>query len=434
MADPADVAHLLRRTEFVVRPQRLAELSALSLEAAVDDVLDIARNGDPQLPSSLSVDAENSWEQYVAAVGWWLDAMLTRPRPVQEKLTLFWHGHFTSSWWDVHRGYHMCLQNQLYRRLALGNFVQLTQEMALQPAMLVYLSNGENVKGKPNQNFARELLELFTLGAGNYAESDVEAAARAWTGFNYDWEGEQYVFRALKHDPGDKTFFGVTRAWTGPQLVEEMLRTNPTTRLSAARFIARKLWEFFAHPVPPAGVVDALAAVFVANDMELEPLLRALLTRPEFYAPAAKQGLVRTPTEFLVALSYHTGIPAGALGAAWRGDSMGQQLFQPPNVSGWRHNAYWLNTSALGGRADLARGVTWHLRNDARFDFLYGLGVEEAVDHVAGYFGLHPLSPTTRDALVAAHRAERAATKWNNWWAPTNLLTMAMLSPEMHMA
>ncbi len=435
MADPADIAHLLRRTEFVVRPQRLADLSAMSIAAAVDDVLDIARNGDPQLPVYLQThDANSSWDQYVYAVDWWLGVMLQRPRPFQEKMTLFWHGHFVSAWWDVHKGYQMCLQNQLYRRLALGNFVQLTQEMSLQPAMLVYLSNSENVKGKPNQNFARELLELFTLGAGNYTEADIEAAARAWTGFNYDYDTQQYVFRPLKHDTGNKTFFGVTAAFTGPQIIDEVLRNNTAKRLVAARFIARKLWEFLAHPGPPAKVVSDLADVFVANDLELKPLLRALLNRPEFYAPAAKQGLVRTPIEWAVALCYHTGLPASATGMSWRGESMGQQMFQPPNVSGWRHNAYWLNTSALNGRADLARSITWRLRQNGGFDHLYAMTVEAAVDHVAAYFGITPLSATTRAALVAAHRAERTAVKGNNWWAPTNLLTMTMLSPEMHMA
>ena len=163
MADPADIAHLLRRTEFVAKPARVAELSALSLDAAVDNVLDFAPNGSPTVPAGLAVhDPNNGWEQYVAAVNWWYDAMKSRPRPMQEKMTLFWHGHFVSEWDVVGRTDQMMAQNQLFRDNAVGDFRALTHAMSLQPAMLIYLSNGVNVKGSPNQNFARELFELFT--------------------------------------------------------------------------------------------------------------------------------------------------------------------------------------------------------------------------------------------------------------------------------
>ena len=435
MADPADIAHLLRRTEFVARPARMSELSSLSIAAAVDNIIDFAPNGDPQLPPSLQGPPVSSgWEQYVEACNWWVGAMASRPRPFQEKMTLFWHGHFVSSWDDVDQGYQMMLQNQLYRSQALGNFRTLAQAMALEPAMLVYLSNAVNVKGQPNQNFARELMELFLLGVGNYTEADVEAVARAWTGYNYDWTTKQYVYRATKHDSGDKTFFGVTKPWTGPQTIDEILVDNTQKRLVAAKWIAKKLWEFLAHPGPPPGVVDALAGEFVSQGMELKPLLRALLNRPEFYTVTAKQGLVRTPIEWFVALCVHTGLSSDEMGLSWRGESTGQRIYAPPNVSGWRPNAYWLNTSAISGRASLARSVTWHLRNAGGFDNLYSLTPTAAVDFVANYFGVAPLSATTRTALINAHTAERATTKGNNWWAPTNLLTMTMLCPEFHMS
>lgn len=435
MADPADIAHLLRRTEFVARPTRVAELSALSIEQAVDDVLDIGRNGAPQIPATLAVhDKDRSWQQFVEAYDWWVGAMVTRPRPFQEKMTLFWHGHFTSSWDSVGRTDHMMVQNQLYRDFALGNYHTLAQRMSIEPAMLIYLSNGVNVKGEPNQNFARELLELFLLGVGNYSEGEVDAVARAWTGHNYDKTTRTYVFRPTKHDTGQKTFFGITKNWDGPQIIDEILRDNPLLRVTAARHIARKLWEFLAHPGPPPGVVEALADVLLANSMEVRPLLRALLTRPEFYATAARQGLVRTPTDYIVTLAAFTALPVSGMGLTWNSDRMGQVLFKPPNVSGWRPNASWLNTSAISGRAGLARHLTWKLRDKGGFEFLNNMTVPAAVDHVAGMFGIAPLSDTTRAALVSAQTAERASTKWKNWWAPTNLLTMAMLAPELHQA
>ncbi|MGD9999704.1 MAG: DUF1800 family protein [Ilumatobacteraceae bacterium] len=436
MADPGDIAHLLRRTEFVARPDRVAQLVALSREAAVDDVLDIGINGAPAVPPALTYhDEAHSWDQYTIACDWWLQLMLTQPRPVQEKLTLFWHGHFTSSWWDgIGRADHMIHQNQLYRSMALGNFRSLTQAMAVEPAMLVYLSNAENYAGSPNQNFARELMELFTLGVGNYSEDDVEAAARAWTGHNADWPAYAYQFFPERHDNGTKTFFGKARNWDGPEIIDEILRDNAAKRQVAARFITNKLWAFFAYPGGPANVIDDLAAVLLANDMELRPLMSALLKRPEFYSTTAKQGLVRTPIEWMVALAHHTGLPVSQLGASWMGERMGQSIYNPPNVSGWKHNAYWINTSALNGRAQLARHLTFVLRENGGFDDLYAMTADAAVDHVAARFGVAPLSQATRSAIVAAHEAERSTVDWDNWWGPTNLLTMMMLAPELHMA
>ncbi len=435
MADPSDIAHLLRRTEFVARPTRVSELTALTLAQAVDNVLDFGLNGNAPLPASLGGPPPGgNWNQYVEACNWWVGEMVSKPRPFQEKMTLFWHGHFVSSWWDVDEGYHMMWQNQLYRTMALGDFVALAQAMALEPAMLVYLSNGDNVKSSPNQNFARELMELFLLGVDNYTEQDVEASAAAWTGYNYDYNTKQYVYRAHKHNNNDKTFFGTTKPWTGPQIIDEILVNNAAKQLIAAKFISKKLWEFLAHVGPPAGVVDALAAVFVSNGMQLLPLLRALLNRPEFYSTTAKQGLVRSPIEWFVALCVQTGVTPSQMGLSWRGEMLGQSIFNPPNVSGWRSNGYWLNTSALSGRAGVARSVTWHLRSGPQFNFLNDFTPSAAVDYVADYLGISPLSTLTRNALINAQVAERASTNYKNYWAPTNLLTMSMLAPEFHMA
>jgi uncharacterized protein (DUF1800 family) len=435
-ASADDIAHLLRRTEFVVKPARMTELAGLAdIGACVDNVLDFTPNANPQLPAYLqTLDEEDGWGQYVYAYNWWVDSMLSRPRALQEKMTLFWHGHFVSSLWDgVDRVDHMTEQNQLFRSLAAGDFLSLTQQMAVQPAMLLYLSGANNVKGAPNENFARELMELFTLGVGNYTQDDVAAAARAWTGHNYIWELGTYVFRANKHDNANKTFFGVTKNWNGPDIINEILRDNAAKRLVAAKIIARKLWEFFAYPAPAQGIVDDLATTFIANNLNVAELLRALFKRSEFYSVAAKQGLVRTPIEYVLELMLRTGLTSDDLGLSWRSDGMGQALYSPPNVAGWKSNAYWLNTSSLSARMSLARDITWHLRSDGGFDELYDRTPAQAVDDVAAFFGL-TLSTVTRNALISAHQAERASVAWDNWWAPTNLLTMVMTTPEMNMA
>ena len=307
--------------------------------------------------------------------------------------------------------------------------------MAIQPAMLRYLSNAQNVKGEPNENFARELMELFTLGIGNYTEDDVQAVARAWTGHNALKPDYEYVFRATHHDTGTKTLFGTTKNWDGPDTIDEILRDNPAKRAVAAKFITRKLWEFLAYPNPDPAIVESLASTFLAADLELLPLLRALLNRPEFYSTTAKQGLVRTPIEWAVAMCAITGLPPddAGLGLAWSAPPMGQELFAPPNVAGWKSNGYWLSTAAISARANIARRITWKLRENGGFGETHTMTPEAAVDHVAAYFHIAPLSTTTRTALLDGMRAERSI-RWNEYWATTNLLTATMMAPELHLA
>jgi len=439
VADPADIAHLLRRTEFVVKPERLNELVGMSREAAVDDVVNIGLNGAPQMdPYLLSVEPAGGWKQYEYACNWWVERMKAAPRPLQEKMTLFWHGHFTSSWSEVHHGFQMMVQNQLYRTNALGNFTSLTQAMAVDPAMLVFLSNAGNVKGQPNQNFARELMELFTLGVGNYTEEDVNTSATAWTGYNYNRTTLQYQYIDAQHDAAGGSFFGVTQAWTGPQIIDAILTVK---RRVVAAFIARKLWEFFAYVGPEQSIVDALAQVFVDNNLEIGPLVNALLKRPEFYSDTAKQGLVRSPIEYAVVISYHSGIPADPLGVTWRLQSTGQAMYLPPNVAGWKPNGYWLNTSAVSGRSGFADTAAWRMAERSNTDVLAVAGTNTrvadanlAVDRAAGMFGLtaalgRELAPVTRQALVDWHAAEP-----NAYWRKRNLLFMTMVTAEMNMA
>ena len=431
MAADADIAHLLRRTEFVARPARVAELVGGSIGAAVDNVLDFSPNANPTVPPELAVQSNDSYNQGIACFHWWFDMMATRPRPLQEKMTLFWHGHFVSEGDVVGRNDQMMEQNQLFRSMAVGNFRALTHAMSLQPAMLIYLSNAVNVKGTPNQNFARELFELFTLGIGNYAEDDVAESARAWTGHNYNSTTRTYEFRSSKHDYGDKTIFGTRRNWDGPEVIDEALLNNVDKRLLAAKFIAKKLWEYFAYLDPAQNIVDDLAAVFVASDLSVLELLRALFNRTEFYSDQAKQGLVRTPTEWAVALLVQTGLTAASVKIWDYAGALGQRIFDPPNVAGWKANTFWLTTSALSGRANLAKRVASLVRANGMFDDLITKSVAESVDIIAAYLGI-TLATVTRQSLIDAHQAERVATNGSNAKAITNLLVMAMLTAEMN--
>ncbi|MFZ4812379.1 MAG: DUF1800 domain-containing protein [Ilumatobacteraceae bacterium] len=430
MADTNDIIHLLRRTEFVARASRVAALQPMTLEQAVEDVLDFSRNTTSP-PAWMTVLQQDRYGQLVAMHNWWLDTMATAARPFQEKLTLFWHGHFVSDYGAMERPDFTLQQIGLYRRMAVGNFRAFTQAMSIEPVMLAYLSNDKNMKGNPNENFARELMELFTLGVGNYSQSDVVAAARAWTGHTLDFETKTYRFDATQHDTGNKTFFGTTKNWDGPEIIDEILRDNKPKQAIAARFMARKLWEFLAYPDPEQAIIDELATGFVATDLEIRPLVKAILLRPEFYSTKAKQGLVRSPVEWSVALLAHTGFTAARAGIMDRGLDMGQRLFNPPNVAGWKSNGYYLTTGMLSARAKLAQQVANELLFSGGFGYLETMSPALAVDNVAAFFGV-VLAPTSRSAIIDSFSSDLAAVGWNKRLAVGNLLITMMLTGEMN--
>jgi uncharacterized protein (DUF1800 family) len=429
----SELAHLLRRTEYVARPARVTALTAGTRAQAVASVLNISPTPVP-LPAYIDHDiVGESYNQWVYAVQWWVDRMVDSPTPMQERMTWFWHGHFCSSWEKVNSARLMMDQNKLFRDMAFGNFRTLTQAMSLQPAMLLYLDNVDNVKSSPNQNFARELMELFTLGVGNYSEDDVTAAARAWTGHGIDWNTDNYLFRANQHDVNNKTFMGVTRNWDGPDIINFLLSENATTKLISCKFLTRKLWDYLAGSVPSQATVDQLAQVLFNADLEILPWVTALLVHPDFYTQATMQGQVRSPVDFVVALEFYTGFRGANVNPQWYLDGMGQVPYAPPNVAGWKTNGYWVNTSVMGARAEFARGVTWQLRNNNANEISKGRTPDQVVDFVAQMFGLS-LSAATRKALLDYVAVQRANEPWIGWWESTNLLTMAMMTPEMHVA
>ena len=275
-------------------------------------------------------------------------------------------------------------------------------------------------------------MELFTLGVGNYTEADVAASARAWTGHGFDEATRQHVFRPSLHDDGNKTFFGTSKNWNGPDVITEIF-ANATKRQIVARFIARKLWEYFAYLSPSDTLVQVLADVFLASGFEVRALLRAIFLRPEFYSDTARDGLVRSPTEWVVALLHHSGLTCDDLWLASRADSIGQVLFSPPDVAGWRGNTAWATSSALSGRAEIAKTVVWwNLRASGGFADLATLSIDAAIDRAAAFFDVQ-LSTATRTAIAAHQQAERGAHD-DPWWAPTNLLLLVLLSPEFNLA
>jgi uncharacterized protein (DUF1800 family) len=374
----ANVRHLLRRTEFVDRPARVNELMALgSMSAAVDNVMAVQAN-----PPSVvfTGPADEDWQRGVQLTHFWLDRMaFDSPRPLQEKMSFFWHGHFCSEFSKVDSSEQMRQQIDLFRKDGLGNIRTLAKTMSLQVAMIRYLDNNDNRASSPNQNFARELMELFLLGVGNYTEADVEASALAWTGHSDQWDDKAnpYRWRPEWHDGSAKTFLGrpINAAGTdpklhGPETIDVMLGTAATvpvgpnvgrpTRDVAAEFLSKKLWSNFATDTdPPAGVKSAMRAALVDNNFEARPWVRAMLMHPDFYTDGVKAGLVRSPVEFVVALNAATGRRSADADVTWLMEGMGQRPLFPPNVSGWKPNGYWVNASAMESRARTVQHFMW---------------------------------------------------------------------------
>lgn len=365
-----DARHLLSRTSFGVTPGEIRALESLDYSIAVDRLLANPRReamtpGPDWLgmgPAELrrrqqAAEAERKKgvdgktlavvrpvaEQGRELKNWWVEEMLVTDQPLVERMTLFWHGHFTSSLMKVRYPGSLYRQNALFRREALGNYATLLREVSRDPAMLIYLDGRGSVARQPNENFARELLELFTLGEGRYSEADIKAAARAFTGWSVDRESGRFVDHAEQHDDGEKTFLGKTGRFRGDDILAILL-AHPRT----AETIVEKLWrEFVSLKVDP-GEVGRLANLFRASGYEIKPLMRALLLSPAFRDPANRGALIKSPVDLIVGTVHVLGLPVPEkTGLVRMLQGLGQTPFDPPNVKGWAGGETWISTYTL---------------------------------------------------------------------------------------
>ncbi|MDE0830665.1 MAG: DUF1800 domain-containing protein [Vicinamibacterales bacterium] len=283
---------------------------------------------------------------------WWAERMLVTRRPLEEKLALFWHGHFATGNGKVRDTRMMLRQNEMLRANAAESFGDLLSGILTDPAMLVYLDNGENRKGHPNENFGRELLELFTMGVGNYTETDIREASRAFTG----WTNNvlEFKFDAATHDEGEKTFLGRTGAFDGDDIIDIILETPVT-----ADYITAKLYRYFVREDLDNATRAALAGTFRDSGYELRPLLRRIFLSRDFYSPASYGTHIKSPVHLVVSTFRKLGLQAlptipdfGRLTAG-----LGQTLFNPPNVAGWAGGRTWITPALLLERGNLFRGV-----------------------------------------------------------------------------
>lgn len=284
---------------------------------------------------------------------WWLKRMIETPRPLEEKMALFWHGHFATAYRPVENSYHMFLQNMFFRSHAVGSFADLLYGIVRDPAMLAYLDQNRSRRTNPNENLARELMELFSLGLGNYTEADIKEAARALTGHSFDHN--EFIFRQRDHDPNPKSVLGRSGSLKGEDVVTAILKQR-----ACSIFICRKLYHFFVADIPdvaaperdlPAQIRSAVADMALTmreRGYRLKPVLRRLFLSEHFYDTHILNQQIKSPVQLVVGAvrSLHT--PVRDLNVLLDAlDLMGQNIFNPPSVKGWDGGRSWINTSTL---------------------------------------------------------------------------------------
>jgi hypothetical protein len=449
--DYAKARHLLVRAGFGGTPEEVEKIRAMGLYKAVDYLVDFYHQPAagpvldpvPILPTdplaskmkmrgvgnrAVELDPRTAEQnQPVQIRRWWLARMVESPRPLQEKLTLFWHGLFASQNSVVQNSYAMFRQNELFREHAAGSYAALLYGIVHDPAMIRYLDNNRNVKGNPNENLAREIMELFSMGVDQgYTEKDIIEAARALTGYTFDNATGTFRFDYSQHDTTDKTIFGKTGPWTGDDLVRLILERPETTR-----FVGRRLFEYFAYPDPDAEVVESLANVLRDRQYALAPMLKNLFLSQEFYSERSMGKQIKSPVELMVGLLRDLGVKPvmlqqsietplsktdgsrlaaeinvttyGALDEALQ--QMGMQLLEPPDVKGWRYGRPWIDSQRLFVRYNAVASLIDAIGQEG-IDLVGVLqaagcnGGGQAVDYLAKACLVRPLNPERRQELI----------------------------------
>jgi len=458
----SDIALLYRRAGFGALPAELDVLATGGYPAAVEGLLagtgtapdgpgdalavpvfapyvrSTAGRGTPAALAAARARNAQLRTELAALQSWWLDRMIVTATPLREKLTLLWHGHFATGVSKVRDAGLMYKQNQLFRTAGAGSFETLTQAVAKDGAMMLWLDTDTDKAAHPNENFARELMELFTLGIGNYTQADVTAAARSFTGWTFDRVTGQFRLQARQHDTGSKTFLGRTGDLGGEDVIS-IIVGQP----ASARFVAAGLWSHLAYPVTPSDpVVTDLVAAY-GSGFDLTAQLRAIFLHPAFRSPTTRAGLVKQPIEYLVGAARSLGLdsrlqPAGTAGSTPAGiapatsagsaagaphagptlatlaTSLAQTPFDPPNVGGWPQNAYWLNSATALARLRVAT----QLARRADLSAVADAPVAQRPGVVAGLLGIDGWGPTTLGALAQAAPG------------PEALVTLALTAPE----
>jgi uncharacterized protein (DUF1800 family) len=452
--------HLLNRAGFGGTPDEVAKLHAMGLHRAVEHLVEFQKLPSPnahvdvRLPEratpyenrltpterSKLENARTSrrFQQESQLRQWWLRRMVETQRPLEEKLALFWHGHFAVSFLKNENPHAMFRQNQLFREYGGVNYAGLLRGIAQDPAMITYLDNQVNFKGSGNENLGREILELFSMGEGQgYSEQDLREASRALTGYSHDhWTG-QFKFVATRHDETSKSVFGKSGNWGGDDLVDLILQ-QPST----ARFISAKVFQYFAHETPSAETIDRLANTLRLCHYELAPMLENLFLSEEFYSEQAMCSRIKSPAELMVGTIRALGLTQVDYAAMDNAlQRMGQTLFEPPNVKGWEEGRAWINANRVLIRYNEVANLVENSSLDL-VAILDGKGIgtpAQVVDHFARSCLALPLSDEKRKVLINFLDALPPCAQWADKRKEVNarlraLLVALLTTPEYQLS
>lgn len=447
--EAARIKHLLRRTAFGYRVSEWKYWADLGEHRALDALVDYESTPDhiPHLPTD-SYGALVAPQDTDALKRYWLFRFCETKRPLEETMTLFWHGHFATSDYKVQNPSMEYRQHQLFRKHAMGNFRELMGAIATDPAMLVWLDGNNSTKKAPNENFSRELLELFSMGVdGGYTEKDVKEGAKAFTGWSYDDDRAKLTFHPDRYNPEKKEYLG----HSGPIDIEQTLdivAAHPST----AKFISRKLFEYFVHDDPSKEEMDRLCKIYFDTHYSIRELVRGVLTTPSFYSKKALYSRIKMPVQFTVMTVKTLDVPYKWMNDMQSyADTMGQQLYNPPNVKGWKMGASWINTNTMTARLNFSihaidqlryRGMIKdhtiaamaHNHLDAEKVFS---SAETAVDEVWNWLMPSAIMPDhTRKQIEAYMKFEMPKKPDKNffWNRADGLIELIMTCPEYQMA
>ncbi len=475
----AQARHLLLRAGFGGGPDEIAGLAAMGLDKAVRSMLELPPTSSADTsheidPDVLRPPTAEERERFAKAkrdnneaarsevrriinerraqdrrmLGdlrrWWVGLMLDTPTPLRENLVLLWHSHFASRHRNVRDTFLMYQQNQLFREHAAGSFAELARAVVRDPAMLKFLNNDQNNKKKPNENLAREFMELFTLGEGNYSEDDIKQGARALTGYHVD--DNDFVFHDRRHDGAKKTVLGRTGKFDGDDFVGVLI-----DQPACPRYIALKLYRHFVADVsdqidevtgPNKAVIQRMAGMLRKNGYQVAPVLESLFKSKHFYDPMIVGKKIKSPVQLVAGTARSLGTPQRSLGTLSDGMRvMGQDLFDPPSVAGWSGGRSWINTSTLFTRQNVCtylitgkdpRRKKWS-RKQAGYDpmpLLAGVDSREpkpVVDHVVGFMLGDHTPPARREPL---YRFMQQRSKGVTADSMIALLTLITATPE----
>jgi hypothetical protein len=406
-------AHLYRRAGFGANSHELDEAVKLGVSGSVNHLLQAGSVVPPAEQAGAAGKIQASGGMMSGAVmaggdpqalgSWWLYRMLYTQDQSLEKLALFWHGHFATSAAKVNDTDMMLTHDALLRRHARGDFGALVRGMAQDPGMLVWLDSTTNRKRSPNENFARELMELFCLGVGNYTEEDIRGLARAFTG--REVRRGKFIFNARQHDRGSKTFLGQTGAFGGADAVRIVLEQPATVR-----FIARKLVRFFIcdEPAVSDALIDPLARLFRESDLQVGPIVERIFNSNLFHSPLAIARKVRSPVELGIGVLRSLQATTNVQRLNRKLGQLGQALYYPPNVKGWDGGRAWINSSTLLGRCNLvrqtltAKETRFHGGSLAAVTQSAGVsGAEDTIDWLLELLVATPPPDSVRQSLVA---------------------------------